>query len=300
MTEQASVMPASASSPGRMLAEARKGLHLSVDDVASKLRLTPRQIEALEADEYAKLPGATFVRGFIRSYAKLLHLDPEAVLAAYHGEAADIARIISVPHQNIQFSERANPRNRPLIIAAIVILLLAIGLFAAWRWENQLSDYYGKVSPSSVPAPGSASHPQSGANAGAPVSVPPAPQVASSDTPSPYAPSPAREPSPTPSIAQTESSATLNTQTQQPDPQEPRKAGVHLSFAHDSWVEVRDGTGAIIFAKVNPAGSEQDLTVQPPLSFVIGNAVHVKMTYNGEPFDLAPHTRATIARFALE
>src|ERR1039458_276112 len=69
------------SSPGRTLAAARAELKLSVADVSQQIKYGVKQIAAIEADDYAKLPGTTFVRGMIRSYAKLVQLDPQPLLA---------------------------------------------------------------------------------------------------------------------------------------------------------------------------------------------------------------------------
>jgi len=60
-----------------MLAQMRVERKLSVADVAQRLKYGARQIEALEAEEFDKLPGATFVRGMVRGYAKLLDTDPQ-------------------------------------------------------------------------------------------------------------------------------------------------------------------------------------------------------------------------------
>ena len=54
---------------------------MSLEDVANQLKFSPRLIEALEAGEFDKLPGRTFARGMLRSYAKLLKLDPAPILA---------------------------------------------------------------------------------------------------------------------------------------------------------------------------------------------------------------------------
>ncbi|MFZ6638491.1 helix-turn-helix domain-containing protein [Undibacterium sp. TC4M20W] len=70
-----------AASPGAKLAAARLALGWSVEKVASQLRLAPRQIIALEKDDYPALPEAAIVKGFTRAYAKLVKLDPEPVLA---------------------------------------------------------------------------------------------------------------------------------------------------------------------------------------------------------------------------
>ena len=66
---------------GRILASARKGWELSVEEVADNLNLSANTIRALEQDDYASLPGTTFVKGYIRSYANLLRLNPDEVLA---------------------------------------------------------------------------------------------------------------------------------------------------------------------------------------------------------------------------
>lgn len=58
--------------PGAMLARARAERQLGIPDVAERLKYGARQIEALEADDYGRLAGTTFVRGMIRSYAKLV------------------------------------------------------------------------------------------------------------------------------------------------------------------------------------------------------------------------------------
>ena len=69
------------SRPGALLLAERREQGLSLGDVARQLKLSVRQVEALERDEYEAFPGPVFVRGFLRNYAKLLQLDPEALVA---------------------------------------------------------------------------------------------------------------------------------------------------------------------------------------------------------------------------
>lgn len=70
----------SKASPGMVLAEARNELKWSVEDVAANLNLRVSVIEALESDDYSDLPGPTFVRGYIRAYARLLGVDESEVV----------------------------------------------------------------------------------------------------------------------------------------------------------------------------------------------------------------------------
>ncbi len=67
---------------GTRLRDARVAAGLSIDAVAQQLKLAPRQVVALEECDFAALPGRTFVRGFVRNYARLLRLDAVALLEA--------------------------------------------------------------------------------------------------------------------------------------------------------------------------------------------------------------------------
>ena len=73
-----------------------------------------------------------------------------------------------------------------------------------------------------------------------------------------------------------------------------------LHFDAESWVEIRDGTGKLLLSQLNPAGSEKVVQGSPPFSVVIGNAQNVRVTYDGEAFDLTPHIRVEVARFTLK
>ena len=79
---------AAGAAAGALLGAAREASGLSIDAVAQQLKLAPRQVRALESGEFSHLPGRTFVRGFIRNYARLVSLDPEQVLGALPGGGA--------------------------------------------------------------------------------------------------------------------------------------------------------------------------------------------------------------------
>ena len=68
-------------SAGIVLSNARVKRGLSLQDVADRLKLSRKQLEAIENDEYEKLPGTPFARGFVRNYAKLLDLDSAPLMA---------------------------------------------------------------------------------------------------------------------------------------------------------------------------------------------------------------------------
>src|SRR5579862_4584746 len=67
---------------GAHLRALREHAQLSLDDVATQLKLSRRQVMAIESDSFDALPGPTFIRGFIRDYARLLRVDGDELLAA--------------------------------------------------------------------------------------------------------------------------------------------------------------------------------------------------------------------------
>lgn len=258
---------------GARLAQARHERGLSVADAAAKLRIAPRQIEALEADDYARLPGHTIARGFVRNYARLLQLEPESVLAAFEQHVPKEADTrISLPDQKVQFSESGNSRHNRVVLWATlgIFLVTAIG-YLLWRMEGGLSKGAAVTAPAA-----SANLPPSAAVAAPPLVIDAAAVL------SPGSPAPALAPATTPVLAGIAEHV------------------VHLAFEGEAWVEIRDQSGKVVWLKNNLPGTEQDVTAAPPLSFKIGNAAKVKMTYNGDAFDLTPHIQGSMARFKLE
>src|SRR5438477_12689561 len=86
-----------ASTAGAQLRAAREALGLSQEIVAQQLKLAPRQVRALEEDDYAKLPGRTFVRGFVRNYARAFGLDAEDLVARLPGGEPSLERPTITP-----------------------------------------------------------------------------------------------------------------------------------------------------------------------------------------------------------
>ncbi len=72
-----------AEGPGAILASRRNELGLSLQDVGAITRLTPRTLSCLEAEEWDSLPAPAYIKGFLRSYAKVLGLDPEDMVSRY-------------------------------------------------------------------------------------------------------------------------------------------------------------------------------------------------------------------------
>lgn len=279
--------------PGKTLAQVREEKGMSVADVARSLRLSVKQIEAIEADNFDKLPGKTFLRGFIRNYAKLLQIDPEPLLQgrlAAEPQQKFQAQAISVPPGQVEFNTSRGQRTfstdpgRPWLkyaLAALVVLVLAGG--AAYELLRGSEIHTVVVKPV-------------GDNAAVPLALPPTQPQPQTDVqtlalPQAAAPISKVEAPQTPVQPQAAAEAAATPQG---------GAKVRFSFGGESWVDLKDKNGRTVYKQTGYAGTEQTISGTPPLSLTVGKAANVKILYNDKPVDLAPHTNGDVARLNLE
>lgn len=263
-------------SAGAQLRAAREAAQLTVDDVAQQLKLARRQVLAIENDEFAALPGPTFVRGFIRNYARLLRIDAAPLL-----EAGNLIAPATAPIQQLAPTIGELPLEtgsglawtRWLIPSGLVLVLIA-GIA-----------YYEF---SGVSTPGKKARKET-------AEVALAPPATSSEPAAQPAITPATEPSaPSEPVANTPPQAATSEQNAAT-----ATGRLDLEFAGPSWVEVRDARGEILLSRTLSATGRQTLTGTLPLSVRIGNASVVRLRFDGSPVDLALYTRREIARLTL-
>lgn len=269
-------------SVGQILRDAREAQGMTLEDAAARLRLMQRQVEAMETDDFESLDPPVFARGFVRNYARLLGLAPEALLARMEGAPAEPA-VVSPAAPPQPHSWLTSPW---LILLLLGLLVAVVAPVALYGWLNS----EGKDDPSQQVPPATQTD-SAPAAVPAPVAEPAlaTPPVVEA-APTPVAPAaPVAEPPGAPE--QDEAGA----------PEAPAMSGVlHLEFGDESWVEVRDGSGRMLHRQLNPPGSRVDVKGQPPFDVVIGNAAQARVTYNGRPIDLQPFIAVTVARFTLE
>ncbi len=265
-------------SVGQILRDAREAQGITLEDAAVRLRLMQRQVEAMETDDFESLDPPVFARGFVRNYARLLGLAPEALLVRMAGAPAEPAEVSYAapppPH-----SWLSSPWLILLLLGLLVLVAVPVALY--WWLNSAGEDGPGKQASSAAQT------------RSAPVAVP-APVTEPAEAVPPaveFAPvaAPAAE---TPETPRQDEAGT---------PEVPAINGVlHLEFGDESWVEVKDASGRMLHRQLNPAGTKADIPGQPPFDVVIGNAAQVRLTYNGRPIDLAPFIEVTVARFTLE
>jgi cytoskeleton protein RodZ len=279
--------------PGARLRAARESAGLSLDQVAQQLKLAPRQVRALEDEDFARLPGRTFARGFVRNYARLLNLDGKDLLAllpdATRAPALEVPALQSTGTMMAELPTTGNAKRNFTRWVIPIVLVGCIVAAAVYEW------YRGGLAPQSDairlthPAPGMA----------APVGTssqelpnPLASENAASET---AAPPPQREPG-----AETAAAAAA---VRVPEASAPATAIpaslLQLSYRGPSWTDIRDRDGQVLISRLVAAGSEQSFRGNPPFDIVIGNARGVVLVYRGKPVDLARYTRQNVARLRL-
>ncbi|MDD9884959.1 MAG: helix-turn-helix transcriptional regulator [Gammaproteobacteria bacterium] len=125
---------------GQRLAAARIEWGASVGEVAAYLNLSDATIEALESGAHERLPGLTFVKGYLRAYAKLLRLDPDDIIQ-HAGFAPETPNDIPVAHVPLHRGRRGREqKHRLLVRTAATVAALAAALFLAWATAWLLPD----------------------------------------------------------------------------------------------------------------------------------------------------------------
>lgn len=118
---------------GKILSSARKGWDLTIEEVAEDLNLSTDTIRALEQDDYDKLPGYTFVKGYIRSYANVLRLNPDDVIAKVNLQPEKLSEIPTAPGAIRLKAKRPakKKKKRTFVLKFFLILIVtaALGVF---------------------------------------------------------------------------------------------------------------------------------------------------------------------------
>ena len=306
---------------GEMLSATRESHGLSVADAAHALKLTQRQIEALECERFDLLPGAAFARGFLRNYARYLGIDPEPLLQALAQTdgvgAPELAPVCNAEGTMPASDGGLRPSALPIAVLAVLLLSAVVaGWYFDWFEQPRETAESAQVMetpvapaaltpvppaahlapvviPDDAPADATALNPAAAPGSGAPAATGAAGMTGSAGmTGAPMAVAP-------PLVAEATKAAAADAAPADAEPAAPPPQLV-FRFTKESWVEVRDAAGEIIFARTNRAGTVQEVQGTPPFKLVVGNARSVTLEYGGKPVDLAPHTKISVARLTLE
>jgi len=277
-----------ASGPGAMLSRGRADKGLSIADIAAQLRYSPRQIEALERDDYARLPGNTFVKGMIRGYAKILGTSPAPILGAFEQQHQPSPVTVDLQTKPVPFPDGKARSARIYLWLSVVLAVLVLAVLYEWR--------FGLPEPlvesvRTLPAE------TAGVKASEPV-VQTAQLENVVESSSLLTGATSLDEGARPSAAATgfqQGNASSANPTSVPG-----MVNLRFEFQKDAWLEVKDRAGRTLISQLNPSGTQVALEGQPPFELVIGNASNVRMTWGDKLVDLRPHVKVNVARFTLD
>jgi len=277
-------------SVGSQLRQAREGRGLAVSDIAQALKLGPRQVEALERDDWADLPGTTFIRGFVRNYARLVGLDPQPLMAHLGGLLEKPLDTLNVPAA-APAEIRSGGRTRDRAVVSIGVGLVVLALLAYFLLPNNLVAWRASLQTfldGDTTTQESAEVPVPSATAQEPLFPPEGSVAAANEVPIPVAPS---------AVVSAEAPVVAPVAASVAAVQPPR---LRFQVARESWVEVRDADDVVVFSQRMMPGSEQQVGGKSPLSVTIGYAPGVSLYVQGKLLDLTPYVRGDVARLQVE
>lgn len=266
---------------GTILRQARQAQGLHIVALAASIKVTPRKLEALEADRYEELLDATFARALAKAVCRALKIDAEPVLARLpQAGAHGLDRVASNP--NTPFREPAARSDVPvgewlrkpavwgplaLVVAAAAVWLIPGNLLPTSLWGARTGD-------GAVPAASPSEAPASGVVVEA-ITAPPSQEAAS-------APGAAGTAGVAPAVGAAVAGALV------------------LRTSGDSWVEVIDARGQTLISRLVAPGEAVGLDGTAPLRVTIGNATATQLTYRGKPVALPSAGRDNVVRLELK
>ncbi len=313
-TVSGNIATSGTSSPGEMLRDARERAGMSQDDIAAKLKLSTRQITAIETGDWDSLPERTFTRGFMRSYARIVGLDP-AIVGLDRSSSPPMPSgelrptPVAIGEIAMDIERNSRPMTARWAVPLLLIAVLAAGI-AYFQWGEMLGIGASRVakpvlsagstttvndaSKSAIVVPPSpvATAPASPSllpptSSGSVISAAPASVGANSTT----APAGAASTNDVPAAATPAAPAALLAAVA-------GEKRITITFRGKSWTEVRS-KGDVIYSEASLPGT-REFTGSVPLSFIIGNASNVSLNIDGKPYDMTQITRNDVARFRIE
>lgn len=293
---------------GRRLRLRRESMNLSLEDAARRLHLDMAVLQALESEDFSSLPGSAYIKGYLRSYAQMLGIDPRELIDSYQSAFQPTDPELKPAVSSA--AEYLGQRGRAYAIGSAVALVLI--LVAAWWYAHSTAP----------PAPQTAETPgQAGTGAAVtlanPTTVTPAmPAMSSTPTQANGVPMPSRSvqpaatPLPFPASASkpastalpSEATATGAVVTATPpareNPADERR--LELTLTHRSWVQIDDAKHRQLAYGLWSAGTHRVLQGTPPFSVFLGYAQGVQISLDGQAVDIKPYIRTNhTARFHL-
>jgi cytoskeleton protein RodZ len=295
---------------GKTLAAARAARGLTIEEIATELRVEPRLLHALEQCRFEELGPPVFAKGYLKQYGNRLGLKYGDLLAEYY-RLVEPAEVALAPSRTIKL--RDERQITVWIIAALALALLVVFLMV-WLLDEPPAARAPAPAPAQNVEPAAAdataraesdtaTESQVGADggaAGADATALPEPNDGPAAAAGDASGSPATPDEAAVLRAATEAAPAVVAATESDVP-----AGamltIEFAFLEDCWLEATDARGARLFYGLGQAGARRRVTGEPPIDVFLGNANGVALTVDGEPYLVPARDRdGNLARFLVD
>lgn len=294
-----------AAGPGQLLRNAREQLGWTREQVASRIHLRLTLIAAIESDTYDKHTSHTFIRGYLRTYAKLVGIPDETILAAY--DKLGLTPPDNIDMQSFSRRSRQQANDSRLKVVTWLVILVLIALSVAWWWQSTARRSAGDEALAATEMSATA-NPQgatlsSAADVVDPVLMPVASDAmatAAEPTVSGAAATAPQVEASSAAVATVTSASVATLPVADDATVDPAKAPqLKMSFTADCWLDVKDAKGKTLFSGLKKANDQLVLEGPEPLKFIIGAPMAVNIEYQGKSIDMSRYNNGRTARLSL-
>jgi len=261
---------------GASFKKARESQNVSIDRIAEETRISTRFLMAIENEQFDVLPGGIFNRGFIRTYAERLGVDPEEAIRLYEKSARAVE---AEPVRQETPKATGNTTKIPVYYAAVAVLLILFVGFYIWTRPSEPS-----ISTAVAASPAPAETPTAPIPAPSANPVTPPTELPASTKPAATTPQPG--PIAVPSAAVKPPAAVVAAA-----PSVPPSTGaaanspvvIELQVSEESWFQLAADGNSVVAGEVLPVGATRRYTANSSMDVSIGNASGIKLRVNGQP-----------------
>lgn len=322
MNTEATLENTTPATPGERLRQAREHMGLTQQTVAERLCLKVTTVREIEEGSTSPDLAPTFLRGYIRSYAKLVHLPESELLPVLDKHVVPkIANVTSM--QGFALGKSRKKRDGWLMSFTWLVVLVVLGLTGAWWWQNYqvqqqeistMVDHAAANTPEGAEGQTAVPLDNSGSQTidltqiapAAPEGANPAANSATANTPAANAVNTNSAPVAAPQAnngtpaTTTPPTVTEGALSQNATPASDNGNTIAMTFSADCWLEVTDAAGKKLYSGVQRSGSALNLSGQAPYRLKIGAPAAVQIQYQGKPVDLSRFVRSNqVARLTL-
>ncbi|MGL6536490.1 cytoskeleton protein RodZ [Aeromonas hydrophila] len=292
--------------PGQLLRNAREQLGWTREQVASRIHLRLTLIAAIESDTYDKHTSHTFIRGYLRTYAKLVGIPEETILAAY--DKLGLTPPDNIDMQSFSRRSRQQANDSRLKVVTWLVILVLIALSVAWWWQSTARRSAGDEALAATEMSATSNTPSATVPPAVDVADPvvaPATSAAAATSIDPVMSAaattlPVDASSAVATTAVATSAATATQPAADAATSEPAKVPqLKMSFTADCWLDVKDAKGKTLFSGLKKANDELVLEGPEPLKFIIGAPMAVNIEYQGKSIDMSRYNNGRTARLSL-